>query len=136
MADIVGYHHVSLTVTNRERSTRWYCDVLGFTVQDDTIEGKWFRRTRLQHGSGAGPAMILTLTEHDDGSGDRFSPMRTGLDHFSLQVRTRHDLDELVRRVDELGVRHSELKSTAAGNAMVTLRDPDNIQLELFAPGP
>ena len=133
MAEIVDYHHVSLTVTDRERSTRWYCDVLGFEVQDDTIEGHWFRRTRLQHGSGTDGRIILTLTQHDDGSGDRFSAVRTGLDHLSLRVRNRRDLDELVGRMDELGVPHSEVKSMGEGNAMVTVRDPDNIQLEVYS---
>ncbi len=132
MADIIAYHHLSLTVTDRERSTRWYCDVLGFTVQDDTIEGKWFRRTRLQHGNGR---IILTLTQHDDGSGDRFSAVRTGLDHVSLQVGSRSDLDEFVRRLDEQGVPHSEVKPMGERNAMITVRDPDNIQLELYAVG-
>ncbi len=134
MPNIIGYHHLSLTVTDLERSTRWYCDVLGFTVQEDTIEGNWFRRSRLRHGNDADGSIILTLTEHDDGSGDRFSALRTGLDHVSLRVRSRSDLDELVRRLDGHGVRHSELKSMGeGGNALVTLRDPDNIQLELYA---
>jgi glyoxylase I family protein len=132
VADIIAYHHLSLTVTDRERSTRWYCDMLGFRVQDDTVQGQWFRRTRLQHGDD-GQGIILTLTEHDDGSGDRFSAVRTGLDHVSLRVRNRGDLDELVRRLDENGVRHSEVKSMGEGNAMITVRDPDNIQLEVYA---
>lgn len=133
MADIIGYHHLSLTVTELERSTRWYCDVLGFRVADDTIEGKWFRRTRLQHGSEGHGGIILTLTQHDDGTGERFSAVRTGLDHVSLRVRNRKDLDELVGRMDEQGVPHSEVKSMGEGNALVTVRDPDNIQLEVYA---
>jgi catechol 2,3-dioxygenase-like lactoylglutathione lyase family enzyme len=135
VTEIVAYHHLSLTVTDRKRSTRWYCDCLGFTVQDDTIEGKWFQRTRLQHGNDEGGKIILTLTQHDDGSGDRFSAIRTGLDHVSLQVRSRGDLDDLVRHLDERGVPHSELKPMGDGNAMITVRDPDNIQLELYAVG-
>lgn len=135
MTDIVGYHHLSLTVTDLERSTRWYGDVLGFTVQDEGIKGASFRRTRLRHGNDTEGSIILTLTQHDDGSGDRFSEVRTGMDHVALRVRNRDDLDELLRRLDERGTGHSELKSTGPGNAMVTLRDPDNIQLELFVAG-
>lgn len=135
MASIIGYHHLSLTVTDRERSTRWYRDVLGFTAQDEAIEGNWFRRTRLQHGNDGDGGIILTLTEHDDGSGDRFSALRTGLDHVALRLRSRRDLDEVVRRLDERGVRRSEVKSMGGGNAMITLRDPDNIQIELYAVG-
>ena len=135
MAEIISYHHLSLTVTDRERSTRWYCDVLGFRVADDTVEGKWFRRTRLQHGNEGQGGIILTLTQHDDGTGERFSAMRTGLDHVSLRVRNRKDLDELVASMDQAGVAHSEVKSMGEGNALVTVRDPDNIQLEVYAVG-
>lgn len=135
MGEITAYHHLSLTVTDRRRSTGWYRDVLGFTVQDDAIEGERFRRTRLQHGNDADGKVILTLTEHADRSGDRFSELRTGLDHVALQVRSRKDLDELVRRLDERGVPHSGLKPMGERNAMVTVRDPDGIQLELYAVG-
>ena len=33
---------------------------------------------------------------------------------------------------EELGVTHSEVKSRTTGTAMITLRDPDNIQIEIF----
>lgn len=41
-------------------------------------------------------------------------------------------MQELKRRFEELGVVHSDVKQAASGSAMVTLRDPDNIQLEVF----
>jgi len=53
----------------------------------------------------------------------------------ALQMRSRDDLDDLVRQLDERGVPHSELKPMGDGNAMVTVRDPDNIQLELYGVG-
>jgi hypothetical protein len=86
----------------------------------------------LRHGNDQDGSIILTLTEHDDGSGDRFSAVRTGLDHVSLRVRSRVDLDELKQRLEEHGVTHSEVKSSSETRAMITARDPDNIQLELY----
>ena len=45
----------------------------------------------------------------------------------------RSDLDSWASRLDELGVRHSGIKQPSyTANAMLTFRDPDNIQLELF----
>jgi len=38
-----------------------------------------------------------------------------------------------VEWLDELGVPHSGIKQAALG-AMIALRDPDNIQLELYWP--
>lgn len=41
-------------------------------------------------------------------------------------------MQELKRRFEERGVEHSEVKDAASGATMITLRDPDNIQLEVF----
>ncbi len=80
--------------------------------------------------------MTLTLTCHDRGSAGFFSELRTGTDHVAFLVPTVEDVEAWRRRFDELGVTHSEIKATATGSgALVTLRDPDNIQLEVFAPG-
>jgi glyoxylase I family protein len=68
-------------------------------------------------------------------SGDRFDENRVGLDHISLSVRSRADLDEAARIFDERGVLHGEVKDLGAGSRLYVLafRDPDNIQLELSA---
>jgi glyoxylase I family protein len=48
-------------------------------------------------------------------------------------VAHRDDLDTWVTRLDELGIRHSGVKEPSyTSNAMITFRDPDNIQLEFF----
>ena len=56
-----------------------------------------------------------------------------GLDHLEIVVPDHQELSRWVGHLDALGVPHSGIKapdySTAA---MVTFRDPDNIQLELF----
>jgi len=42
-------------------------------------------------------------------------------------------LDEWVVRLDDLGVEHSGIKEPSyTRNAMLSFRDPDNIQLEFF----
>ncbi len=134
MPEIVGVDHLSLSVTDRRRSTAWYCEVLGFKVDPGgrNVQGPTFGRTRLMYGADDRPALILTLTEHDERPGDRFTPVKAGIDHVALRVRSRSDLDEFKERLERHGVRHSELKPMGAENCMITLRDPDNIQLELY----
>ncbi len=128
---ITGFSHVSFSVVDRARSTAWYRDVLGFEVSSE-VEGDGFLRTRLRR---AGSGVTITLTEHENRSGDRFAEVRTGLDHLSLGVPGMADLQAWKRRFETQGVDHSEVKPTGGGG-MITFRDPDNIQLELFAPGP
>jgi glyoxylase I family protein len=122
-----AYHHVSLSVTDLARSTDWYRSVLGLQVVAE-IEGAGFRRVRLRPADGA---VTLTLTAHEDVSAEAFDERRPGLDHVAFQVGSG-DLPELKRRFEELGVDHSDVNESSSGIPMVTLRDPDNIQLEVF----
>ena len=129
MPDIKGLHHVSFSVTDLARSEAWYADVLGFE-KVISVEGDGFRRTRL---SASASGLVLTLTQHDDQHREPFDERRTGLDHLAFVVDNQ-DLDQWKARFQELGVDHSEVKTTPAGGGTITLRDPDNIQRELFSP--
>lgn len=56
-----------------------------------------------------------------------------GLDHLEFLVAERTDLNEWAERLDSLGIGHSGVKEQLyTRNAMITFRDPDNIQLEFF----
>ena len=127
MAHILGYLHVSLTVTDLARSAAWYQQVLGFTIDAET-NGQGFRRTRLRApDSGIG----LALTCHDEGSGGRFSELRTGMDHLAFRVEGVEGVEAVRLRCEEFDVDCSEVK-VSDGIARMTLRDPANIQLEVF----
>ena len=129
MPSITGVHHLSLTVRDREKSVAWYQEVMGFERHSE-VEADTFTRTRLRQPESG---IVITFTEHNRGAGDRFAETRTGLDHLSLQVPSIEDLRSWKRLFEEHGVDHSEIKDIGSGAAMITFRDPDNIQLELFA---
>ena len=132
MTTLVGFSHLSLSVTDLDRSTEWYREMLGFAV-DSRIEGDGFRRNRLRHPEAG---ITLTLTAHEAGSGEPFDERRTGMDHVSFAVPSIENLHDLKDRFQARGIEHSEVKPTASGaGGMITFRDPDNIQLELFAAG-
>ena len=127
MAEVQGYHHVSLSVSDLGKSAEWYRETLGFEI-DAEIEGDGFRRIRLRAGSG----VTLTLTAHEQQIGEPFDERRAGVDHIAFNVGSTEAVQELKGRFEERGVVHSDVKQAASGSAMVTLRDPDNIQLEVF----
>ncbi len=130
MPSIRWFHHVSFTVNDPAKSAAWYQDVLGF-AHGSNVEGKGFHRIRLHHPDSG---ITVTLTGHEQGSGDRFSELRTGLDHLAFSVAGGvEELEEWKRRFRERGVDHSEIRTTPTGGGVITLRDPDNIQLEVFA---
>ncbi|EFC81307.1 Glyoxalase/bleomycin resistance protein/dioxygenase [Parafrankia sp. EUN1f] len=130
---IVGIHHFGLTVRDIETSAAWYESVLGFTrvgeyEAPNGLRRKVFLRHRSLH-------VRLGLTQHRDGDGSSFDETRVGLDHLAFAVADRDELDTWARRLTDSGVIHSAVAAANSipGAAVLVLRDPDNIQLELFA---
>jgi catechol 2,3-dioxygenase-like lactoylglutathione lyase family enzyme len=124
---IEGFGHVDLTVTDGERSARWWAEVLAFKLLVKE-ERPGFRGWSMLHPSG----VSLNLVTHDDGAAAAFDERVVGLDHIAFNVRDRATLEQWVVHLDSLGVAHSEIKQENGGPLM-TVRDPDNIQLELHA---
>jgi glyoxylase I family protein len=132
-------HHIRLTVTDVERSRAFYTEVLGFDVAlesppDDDPDG--VVADTLQGGIvlvNAG-VMIGLRPVGPAHAGDRFDPLRVGLDHLSFAVGSRADLDDAVRVFDEHGVEHGPVREVPAmGMAFLAAFDPDGIALELTA---
>jgi catechol 2,3-dioxygenase-like lactoylglutathione lyase family enzyme len=128
MRQVLGYHHVSLSVSDIGKSAAWYRDVLGFSIETE-FEGDGFRRARLR---APGSGLTLALTSHHQESAETFDERRPGIDHIAFNVGSVEDVRDFNRRFEELGVVHSDVKEGSSGTAIVTLRDPDNIQLEVF----
>lgn len=120
-------------MTDLDRSVAWYRQVLGLELHS-VVEAVGFRRTRLRSPGGG---VVLTLTEHDERSRtEAFSERRVGMDHVAFRVAGVDDVHALRERFERLGVEHSEVKAMSLDTAMITLRDPDNIQLEVFGGPP
>ena len=76
--------------------------------------------------------LTFGLIQHASGDDGEFSEFRVGLDHLALAVESRDELEKWVGHLDECGVPHSRISDTPDASVLV-FRDPDNIQLELFA---
>ncbi|GAC1386835.1 MAG: VOC family protein [Acidimicrobiales bacterium] len=129
---VTGISHVGLTVRDVVASEAWYTEVLGlvraFVEPHATGDGHAVVMTR------PGTGLFLGLDHHPDAEGERFSPLRTGLDHMALQVASREDLDQWIVHLDAVGVAHDALFETAepVPHALVQVQDPDGIPVELF----
>jgi catechol 2,3-dioxygenase-like lactoylglutathione lyase family enzyme len=137
MPDIAGRIEVNLTVRDPTRSASWYARLLGMEERYDfTSEDGRMRYIALVEPTSQ---LVLCLVGHAGNRGELFSELHTGLDHLEFVVDRREDLDEWADRLSQLGVEHSGVKELDyTPNAMITFRDPDNIQLEFFwrAPPP
>ncbi|MDQ1672110.1 MAG: glyoxylase family protein [Frankiaceae bacterium] len=130
-----SFAHVRLTVTDIERSRKFYEDVFGLPVAFE-LPPDADAQTREQLSFLFGGVIyqlgdsLLGLRPVAD---DHFDENRVGLDHVSFNVASRAELDEAAAMLDGLGVEHGGVKDIGAG-FILEFRDPDHIALELFAP--
>jgi glyoxylase I family protein len=130
MPEIVGAHHAAFTVSDVERSSAWYCDLLGLVrvLSGDDAEVSY--RVLAHPASG----WVTGLRQYQSKTSSKFDEFRTGLDHFAFTVADRAALvaweEELRRRGD---ITFTPIAETSIGSVIV-FRDPDGIQLELWLP--
>jgi catechol 2,3-dioxygenase-like lactoylglutathione lyase family enzyme len=132
-------HHLALTVTDLDASVRWYQTVFDVHLLMD-----------VPHPGGVGRVLadpdmqlMFALHRHDTNDGHLFAEPTTGLDHAGFVVATRADLEAWQDHLEASGVvradtadkplTQSPISDEPYGSVLV-FRDPDNIQLELFAP--
>lgn len=137
--EIDGIHHLRLTVTDVQRSRRFYTELLGFEIAAESPPPGDPAADELYPVLWGGVVMIrgnlLMGLRPVAKAGDRFDEDRVGLDHLSFNVASRAALEEAIRLLDERGVEHGEVRELPGfGIAVLPFRDPDNIQVEITAP--
>jgi glyoxylase I family protein len=121
MATFAGIDHLSLSVTDLDRSQQFYTEVLDFIpVMDFGYARSLFNQQT---------KFFLALVKHENGSSEPYSELNTGLDHVGLVAA---DLDELLaweKRFQSHGVVYTPTREMEFGHHL-NFRDPDNIPLE------
>ena len=122
-------HHLRLTVSDVARSRAFYTEVLAFQHVMDLSSGVFLSNGTIGLGIGMSPDRSRAPRD------DRFDEARVGLDHLSLGVASREELERARQLLDERGAPHGEITDLgdAFGMYILAFRDPDNIQLELTA---
>ena len=125
-----------MTVRDIEPSVAWYQRV--FRAQRVPMTFPHYEREDTGYGvllleprSG----LAIGLHTNTGNNGVPFDEAQTGLGPRGFNVAGREELEAWTAWLDELGIEHSGIRT---GNepfpyATVVFRDPDNIQLELFA---
>lgn len=118
--------HISLSVRDAEATARWWKEVFGVR-----------ELVRLDHDGWHAilveltPAIALEFQQHDANQGEAFDPVRTGFDHMGLAVESREDLLDWQSHFESQGVVHTPVVDRDYGSVL-TFKDPDRIQFEMF----
>ena len=125
MAELAGFHHVKLPVSDIERSREWYERVLGLTVDIEFVEDGTVQGLALVD---AGTVSVAL----------RVDPLRaaamSGFDAMTLAVPDRAGVARWQKRLDELGEPHGGIVTGhRGGSVLVGLHDPDGLEVRLYA---
>lgn len=113
----------SLTVKDLQKSLAWYCDVMGFTVDE-----KYEREGRLMAVALKAGDVRLLIGQDDGARGwDRVKGQG-----FSLQITTAQNVDGIANRIKEHGgTLESEPADMPWGARIFRLLDPDGFRLTI-----
>ena len=125
--ELSGFHHVALSVSNRDASAAWYRDMLGF--EELFREDQEHRKACVMRFPAGGYG--VALVEHVGGPSAAFDPRTRGLDHLAFSVSAAADLDLWATRLTAGGIQHSGAIRLERG-AILNFKDPDGISLALF----
>ena len=114
---------VSFTVNDLAASLTWYCDVLGFT-----LDQKYDRDGKLQAASLKAGEVRILLGQDDGAKGwDRVKGVGS-----SIQIGTAQNVDELAARVKERGgTLDSEPLDMPWGARVFRVSDPDGYKIAI-----
>jgi catechol 2,3-dioxygenase-like lactoylglutathione lyase family enzyme len=121
---LAGIHHLKLPVTDLARSLEWYRSRLGYDVQVEFVEQGTLMGYGLAHSAG-GPPLGL-----------RLDPERAlaaaGFDYFAIGVPDKAAIDQLARKLDELGQVHAGVHRASLGWILPEVLDPDGHALRFY----
>jgi glyoxylase I family protein len=120
-----GLAHATLTVSDIERTKKFYEDLFDTTFEMD--DEKVFSLVTVGI-----PVWFVQWSKQK--SGDRFDETRIGLDHIAFKLENVSVLEKIIERLKDMGVETKGFQKFAGKYPYVAFRDPDNIQTEFFIP--
>jgi glyoxylase I family protein len=138
-APITGLSHVQLLVSDVQVSAAWYATVLGLEPYAEDLDVGY---VALRHRAARLVVVLTSVPDVTPGAAgtpaedNRSCGASSGsLDHLAFAVPSENALDLWAVHLTSLGIDHPGIV-LEGGNPSLQLRDPDDIAIELVAPGP
>jgi catechol 2,3-dioxygenase-like lactoylglutathione lyase family enzyme len=123
---VLGIDHVALSVSDLERSLKFYTEVLGLKITD-----REHQKPGVEYFLDCGPSLVGLMQGDKDGDKHPLQDGGLGGNHFSFRVHTK-DFDRIVEEVRARGVTVTFFKKRERSWSLYFL-DPDGNKLEMTA---
>ena len=120
-----GIAHATLTVSDIKITKKFYEELFGVEFEMDDQNSFSLLKVGV-------PCWFVQWEKQYPN--DRFDEKRVGLDHIAFELKTLEELEGIIRRLDEMGIKNAGLERFSGKYPYVAFRDPDNIQTEFFIP--
>src|SRR2546425_10751147 len=113
-----GVHHVTLRVADFRRSKQFYTETLGFPIA--------LEQPDLLIILAGNTAVGIRAPVGGTPKGDRFNPLRVGLDHLAIACQDEAELRRVAKALTQAGIQHTRRKkSESTGKGDVAFKKPD-----------
>jgi glyoxylase I family protein len=120
-----GLHHFTLRSRDLDRSKLFYSETLGFPIIMELPKLVVFRVGAI--------ALVVRGPEAETPEGDKFNPLRVGLDHVALACEDEAELERVAAALSAEGVENTGVKlDETLGKRYVAFKDPDRIAWEFY----
>ncbi|ATZ93471.1 VOC family protein [Dickeya fangzhongdai] len=127
MLTLLNVHHIAIIASDYERSKRFYCDVLGFTLQQEVYRAA---RDSWKGDLALNGAYLIELFSFPSPPARVSRPEACGLRHLAFAV---DDIEQAVIALNEAGVDCEPVRTDEyTGRRFTFFADPDGLPLELY----
>ncbi|MGI2905542.1 SMU1112c/YaeR family gloxylase I-like metalloprotein [Tolypothrix sp. VBCCA 56010] len=122
-----GIHHIAIICSNYERSKRFYVEVLGFSIIQETFRAQ---RNSYKLDLRVGEKQQIELFSFPEPPQRINNPEACGLRHLAFEV---DDIEQTVIYLKSKGVEVENIRIDEITNKRFTFfKDPDNLPLEIY----
>ncbi|MCA6997719.1 VOC family protein [Dickeya solani] len=127
MLTLLDVHHIAIIASDYERSKRFYCDVLGFTLQQELYRAA---RDSWKGDLALNGRYLIELFSFPSPPARVSRPEACGLRHLAFAV---DDIEQAVAVLNGAGVDSEPVRTDEyTGRRFTFFADPDGLPLELY----